>query len=612
MLTSGWLDKFINTLKQQANIGVTGPIDPNRNLLTQAFVHRVHFQIFEPMYPNPFKNWYMDNWMELVYSKFTKPVDDCFAENSPHPPRYKIDTEAYKYLEQELLNGCLAIQFFLKSNSHSQWRTFQCSKVEITDLGENRSVYLEGIKYSLTDPLPIPDSNSNMVTTLKKYANEDNIIMITFTNFGFLEMTYNWLINVAYHNIDNYLVIALDEDAYSELIGNGFHCFYDSKFSTNNRAAEYLEGHYRELVNLKTFYNLRILSLGFHTLLCDNDIALLKNPLSDELLNNDYDIQIQDDSQSIDKFTAVNTGFQFVRSNQLTVLFYKEVYLLTQTNSELQDQRAYNTILQSTKFKHLLKWNILNQLEYPNGWIYFISQLPQKYNIEPTIIHNNWIRGLESKKHRFREHHLWFIDKSYYYTEPSLQFITYLNTNKISNLEQQTEELYQAILLSRILKRILIFPPFRTFDNLETNEFCGIETLYDIAKIGIIVPYREHSFLTNKIHLQSEYTPLKNAQLLDIIQSGEKTCLSEENQCFHPGHKGFILLNPPKVVTAKSPFSLQQVDKLIGSNSSFIETPLIIIPTILGNFKDLESHFSNAELIEIQNALKMRSAPHLK
>ena len=613
MQTAGWLQSFITTLKSQANVGVTGPTDPRRNLLTQAFVHRTHFQIFEPMYPVVFKNWYMDDWMELVYGKLTSPVSTVFAENSPHPPRYDIDTKGYIYLQEQLLNGCLAIQMFMKGNGHSQWDTFRCTKVKPEKIEENRSVILNPSRFSLSDPVPSP-TEGVFAEFLDSRADADKTAMITFTNFGFLEMTLNWVLNVNLWKIKNYIVIALDKDVHENLLSRNIPSFYDENFSTSPDSADFLEGHYRELVNLKTIYNFRILSLGYNTLLCDNDIALLRNPFEVLNLDNKYDIQIQDDSASIDKFTAVNTGFQLVRSNTKTILFYKEVVSLTQSNPELQDQRAYNVVLQNTKFTHLLNWVVLDPLLFPNGWVYFISKLPQKENQQPVIVHNNWIRGLDSKIHRFREHHLWLIDPKEYYTNPEQRYLTYSNNdNHINSYYDQTMELYEAILLCRILKRTLIFPPIKSFEkNInETEPFFGIETLYDISKLKQVVELREHAFLTNPIHSTEEYSPLKNTELLDIIFPDESPC-HENNQCFHPGHKGFIKLKAAKVITAKQALGLDNVYQLFENDVARKNRPVIVIPSLLGKFCELESYFSHDELEQIRNAVTLRAAPHLK
>ena len=66
---SGWSTAFIKKLETQGNIGVVGPLDGawrHDPLLTQAFVHRAHFLIFEKFYPFGIRNWYSDSWITSV------------------------------------------------------------------------------------------------------------------------------------------------------------------------------------------------------------------------------------------------------------------------------------------------------------------------------------------------------------------------------------------------------------------------------------------------------------------------------------------------------------------------------------------------------------------
>ena len=140
---------------------------------------------------------------------------------------------------------------------------------------------------------------------------------------------------------------------------------------------------------------------------------------------NNFDIQIQDDSATIKKHTrnenfSVNTGFQLIRSNYKTIYFYYEILKLIE-KSDLQDQKAY-TLLLYHYYNYYLNWIILDKSLFSNGWNYFILQMPQKLNIKPFIIHNNWIRGLSSKIHRFKEEHLWFLPPPDYFSSKSIFF----------------------------------------------------------------------------------------------------------------------------------------------------------------------------------------------
>ena len=54
-------------LEENNNIGLTGPINNNSSILTQAFVSRRHMLIFGWFFPEEIKNWYCDDWYNIIY-----------------------------------------------------------------------------------------------------------------------------------------------------------------------------------------------------------------------------------------------------------------------------------------------------------------------------------------------------------------------------------------------------------------------------------------------------------------------------------------------------------------------------------------------------------------
>mmetsp|Transcript_74123 Transcript_74123/g.120358 ORF Transcript_74123/g.120358 Transcript_74123/m.120358 type:complete len:353 (+) Transcript_74123:239-1297(+) len=72
--TSGWISLAIGVLigYNPPNVGVVGPTCRQGNvlILTHDMVHRSHLQIFDTYYPSVFRNWYIDDWISLVYGPF--------------------------------------------------------------------------------------------------------------------------------------------------------------------------------------------------------------------------------------------------------------------------------------------------------------------------------------------------------------------------------------------------------------------------------------------------------------------------------------------------------------------------------------------------------------
>lgn len=92
--TVGWVKECVDTLQKHKNIGVTGPINNNLYILTQTFVHRTHMEIFGFYFPEDIINWYIDNWINMVYkTMFYYPLKHHYCENCGGEERYDIKNQ---------------------------------------------------------------------------------------------------------------------------------------------------------------------------------------------------------------------------------------------------------------------------------------------------------------------------------------------------------------------------------------------------------------------------------------------------------------------------------------------------------------------------------------
>ena len=84
-------DSCIDSLSYINNIGVTGPYTSNTKLLTQTFVSRKHMEIFGFYFPEEIENWYIDDWINLVYGpELCIPIKTCSIKNCSSTERYSI------------------------------------------------------------------------------------------------------------------------------------------------------------------------------------------------------------------------------------------------------------------------------------------------------------------------------------------------------------------------------------------------------------------------------------------------------------------------------------------------------------------------------------------
>eukprot|EP00904_Undaria_pinnatifida_P000080 jgi/Undpi1/10072/HiC_scaffold_28.g12526.m1 len=122
-----WAETFTGVLLANPlgpNVGVTGPTDTNnRRILTHAFVHRTHIDVFGRYFPVAFKNWWSDDWISNVYGREHTLRDhqmtithDVRAHKSDTNNRYMIDFEAQHALKNELQKGHIQLSRWLKAN----------------------------------------------------------------------------------------------------------------------------------------------------------------------------------------------------------------------------------------------------------------------------------------------------------------------------------------------------------------------------------------------------------------------------------------------------------------------------------------------------------------
>lgn len=122
--TKGWVNDCIKTLQNNNNIGLTGPINNNSRILTQAFVSRKHMEIFGWFFPEEIINWCCDDWYNWVYQpKHFFPLRNHFCSNEGGKPRYIINDNESFLINQTEANKNLTLlrqNTFELANNHKE------------------------------------------------------------------------------------------------------------------------------------------------------------------------------------------------------------------------------------------------------------------------------------------------------------------------------------------------------------------------------------------------------------------------------------------------------------------------------------------------------------
>lgn len=123
-VTVGWLTMAIRQLAtyDPPNMGVVGPHCPqgNQAIMTHDMTHRTHLEIFPTYYPEIFDNYYVDDWISLVYGeKRTRKMTEWVVSHDRvrGGERYKADYTKEKLLEKECEKGKQFIDRWLITRS---------------------------------------------------------------------------------------------------------------------------------------------------------------------------------------------------------------------------------------------------------------------------------------------------------------------------------------------------------------------------------------------------------------------------------------------------------------------------------------------------------------
>jgi hypothetical protein len=93
LTTPGWFKHAARLMKEHDDIGFTGPMNQNgkTSIITQTIVSRRHYEIFGYAFPEEIKNWYCDDWINLVYpTEYIYRMDEYHCYNLGGAERYKI------------------------------------------------------------------------------------------------------------------------------------------------------------------------------------------------------------------------------------------------------------------------------------------------------------------------------------------------------------------------------------------------------------------------------------------------------------------------------------------------------------------------------------------
>lgn len=254
-------------------------------------------------------------------------------------------------------------------------------------------------------PLVIPDSFSKpdkaLVDKINENIHDDRVLIVAASNYGMRDHVYNWIESLKRTGEgDKFLMFCLDDQMYQHMVAAGyekhaatipsswFHQEVDAGFE------EYYTKKYRIITHAKTLIVQQLLYLDVTVLFSDVDIVWLRPQIRDFIytyLKFRPQTQVVFQQEGTDQ-RVVNSGFYMIRPSDVTKQLLAETIHLGDTNEAMTQQGAMNAALEHLDLDlRSTSVVLLDVMHFPNGYVYFSNDWPNRHGIEPFIVHANYL-----------------------------------------------------------------------------------------------------------------------------------------------------------------------------------------------------------------------------
>ena len=203
------------------------------------------------------------------------------------------------------------------------------------------------------------------IEELTKRVQQDGRVLVTFTNYPYLDQFYVSYMTSRLWKYPNFMVVALDRKAYDVLSIQGFpvaliktaHLEGYDIVNTSN----YGDHSFNVIMKMKLVIIHKILSLGVSCLMFDSDVVIFKDPFSG-FPDREFDFVSQIDEH-------ICAGFIFFHPTEMSFRLI-ETAIERMKGREINDQDAIQEIV-GARLLPGLKWDFLPSETYSKGSIYF-------------------------------------------------------------------------------------------------------------------------------------------------------------------------------------------------------------------------------------------------
>ncbi|XP_074264596.1 arabinosyltransferase XEG113-like isoform X2 [Silene latifolia] len=452
---------------------------------------------------------------------------------------------------------------------------------------KSQGVFLKPIweSPSLTEKMPSLE-NFRLTKDLVEKRVKDNIIIVTFGNYAFMDFILTWVKHLTDLGLYNLLIGAMDTKLLEALYWKGIPVFdMGSHMSTVD--VGWGSPTFHKMGREKVVLIDSILPFGYELLMCDTDMVWLKNPLpyfarfpeADVLTSTDQVVPtVVDDRLDVWQQVsgAFNIGIFHWRPTGSSKKLAKEWKELLLADEKIWDQNGFNDIVRRQlgpsvddesglvfAYDGNLKLGLLPASIFCSGHTYFVQAMPQQFKLEPYAVHTTFqYAGTVGKRHRLREAMV-FYDPPEYYNSPGgfLSFKPSIPKSLLldggHNVEShftvvnyQIKQIRTALAIAFLLKRTLVMPPIwcrldrlwfghpGILEGTVTRQpfICPLDHVFEVnvmlkdmseQEFGPNIDIKEYSFLDNPSLPKQNFPVQVKESWLDVhlCQVGSKDCL---------------------------------------------------------------------------------------
>uniref|UniRef100_A0A1I7VX48 Nucleotid_trans domain-containing protein n=1 Tax=Loa loa TaxID=7209 RepID=A0A1I7VX48_LOALO len=245
------------------------------------------------------------------------------------------------------------------------------------------------------------------------HSNSDDFLLFTLINGAYLNLTLNWLCNVAPFRTSIHrktLIVSLDPEA-CEVIQKTWKevkCMYIKVHDNYNSPLSWGRQNYINLLSLRSQLLLILAQLELPYILFETDAVWLRDPMEffqNQTLIDDADIIVPTKGYPDHSLTYAFDPMIVYPSNA-SLVFMRELTSQLSKNPKLYDQDVLDQLCRQQYFGLVCRQ--FEWTEVADGKWFKMSE-SERAHLRPYIINNNYYIGVDNKISRQALNDLWFL-----------------------------------------------------------------------------------------------------------------------------------------------------------------------------------------------------------